>query len=382
MRRGRANRAGFRGGGVQLVKSVLKRVVLRRGIALAFAAQCFLIGSAAAQLGGLVTRAGGLPLEGVSVEAWSVDRRVGAMLTDALGRFSFSEEIAAVTVLLRVGALGFEVEEVAVRGGLATYDIELTEAPLAVEGLVVTMEEATCEMGREDAQARDLWEYARVRYDGLMDTLGVATYLAEADTVVPLSRLGSLQLPVLNLSQRGSSSLLRFNWTRRIRRDGYAFAIRRTDGAKPYDSWVYPPLEADFAPHFADELFGERHRFVIDEEGADGWLLAYCPRDDDKPSIKGTITLARDTTFAVIDWLFETPEPIEHAGGRAVFPPVLADPGPTYLLPTEAVIWRAVPSGDYVQSYQRYEDWMVAPGDSVPLLPLRREGDQAGGVSR
>ena len=353
----------------------------RRGVALAFAAQCFLAGSVAAQIGGVVTRRGGIPVEGVSVEAWSVDRRVAATMTDELGVFSFPEAIALNTVMLRVGALGFEVGELAVRSGLSTYDIELTEAPLAVEGLVVTMEEATCEMGRDDERGRKLWQYARIRYDGLMDTLGVATYLAEADTVVPLSQLGALQLPELNLSQRGSSSLLRFNWTRRIDRDGYAFSIRRMDGAAPYDSWVYPPLEADFAPHFVDEVFGERHRFVIDEEGPDGWQLAYCPKDTGKPSIKGTITLARDTTFAEVDWLFDTPEPMEHAGGRASFSPILPGSGLSHLLPTEAVIWRAVPTGDYLQSYQRYEDWLVAPGDSVPLLPLRRVPGEAG-VSR
>ena len=356
-------------------------VAARRGVALAFAAQCFIAGSAAAQISGLVTRAGGLPLEGVSIEAWSVDRRVGATITDAQGVYSFSETIALTTVMLRFGALGFEVAEVAIRSGVPTYDILLTEAPLAVEGLVVTMEEATCEEGREDPRGRALWQYARFRYDGLMDTLGIATYLAEADTIVPLSELGSLKLPTLNLSQRGSSSLLRFNWTRRIDKDGYAFAIRRMDGGAPYDSWVYPPLEADFAPHFVDDVFGERHRFVIDDEGPDGWLLAYCPKDTGKPSIKGTITIARDTTFAAVDWLFQTPEPMEHAGGRAYFTPILSRSVLSHLLPAEAVIWRAVPAGDYLQSYQRYEDWRVAPGDSVPLLPLRRERVGAG-VSR
>ena len=58
------------------------------------AAQCFLVGSAAAQLDGVVTRGGGSPLEGVSVEAWSVDQRVAATLTNALGVFTFSEEMA------------------------------------------------------------------------------------------------------------------------------------------------------------------------------------------------------------------------------------------------------------------------------------------------
>ena len=353
-----------------------------RGTALAFVTQfviqCWITGPLAAQLDGVVTRPGGLPVEGVSVEAWSADRRVAATVTNGLGVFIFSEEIAAETVLLRLSTLGFNVEEVTILDGRTSYEIELTESPLAVEGLVVTMERATCEMGREDEEAKRLWQLARLRYDGLMDTLGIATYLAEADTIVPLSQLGSLKLPDLNLSQRGSSSLLRFNWTRRINREGYAFAIRRIDAGKAYDSWVYPPLEADFAPHFADDVFGERHRFVI-EDDTDGWVLAYCPKKTDKPSIKGTITIARDTTFAAVDWLFQTPEPIESAGGRAYFKPILSNNFVlSHLLPSEAVIWRAIPEGDYMQSYQRYEDWRVAPGDSVPLLPLRRE---RGGVA-
>jgi hypothetical protein len=355
----------------------LGKTMGRASVALAISLQCLFAGSAAAQLDGVVTRGGGAPLEGVSVEAWSDDLRVGATMTDAQGRFSFPELISFSTVLLRAGALGFETREVVILDGLLTYEIELAVAPLAIEGLVVTMEEATCEDGREDDLARRLWEYARIQYGGLMDTLGVATYLSEADTVVPLSEFDDLQLPELNLSQRGSSSLLRFNWTRRIDREGYAFAIRRLDGAAPYDSWVYPPLEADFAPHFVDDAFGDRHRFVVDDANSDGWLLAYCPKDGGKPSIKGTITLARDTTFAAVDWIFETPEPLEHAGGRAYFPPIVAGSGPSYLLPSEAVIWRAIPTGDYLQSYQRYEDWRVAPGDSVPLLPLRREGTGA-----
>ena len=367
-------------------KTFLIRVADPRGLTFAIvaqcAAQCFIAGSAAAQLDGVVTRAGGSPLEGVSIEAWSVDRRIAATLTNALGVFTFSEEMVTGTVLLRVTALGFDVTEVEVRDGVTSYEIELTEEPLAVEGLVVAMERATCEDGREDEEGRRLWQLARIRYDGLMDTLGVATYLAEADTIVPLSELGSLKLPSLNLSQRGSSSLLRFSWTRRIDREGYASAIRRIDTGRAYDSWVYPPLEADFAPHFVDDDFGERHRFVIADD-SDGWVLEYCPKNTDKPSIKGTITLARDTTFAAVDWLFETPEPIESAGGRALFKPIL--PGAvqlSHLLPAEAVTWRAVPEGDYLQSYQRYEDWKVAPGDSVPLLPLRRVTGGAGGVSR
>ena len=330
---------------------------------------------ASAQITGVVTARGGVLLEGVAVEVWTANARIAARLTDSDGRFFFSESIAFRAVTLQVGALGFKTREVIVEEGVDEYAIRLDEAPLLLEGLVVTTEEATCEMGRDDKKARQLWQLARLRYHGIMDTLGVATYLAEADTVVPLSKLGPLDLPVLALSQRGSSSLLRFSWTRRIQRDGYAFKVRRTDGARPYDSWVYPPLDADFAPHFVDDLFGERHRFVVEHEGPDGWTLAYCPKKDNKPTIKGTIALARDTSFTSVEWLFQTPDPVEHAGGRAVFAPPLPGHELIYLLPSEAIVWREVPGGEYLQRYQRFENWLVAPGDSVPALPLRRSSE-------
>jgi hypothetical protein len=333
-----------------------------------------------AQIRGVVTARGGVPLEGVAIEVWTANRRIAARLTDSNGRFFFPESIAFQAVTLQVGGLGFKTLDVTVEVDVDDYAIQLEEAPLMLEGLLVTTEESTCEMGRDDAVARQLWQLARLRYHGLMDTLGVATYLAEADTVVPLSKLGPLDLPSLALSQRGSSSLLRFSWSRRIERDGYAFKVRRTDGARPYDSWVYAPLDADFAPHFVDDLFGERHRLVVEHEGPEGWTLAYCPKKDNKPSIKGTIALARDTTFKSIEWLFETPDPVEHAGGRAVFSPPLANHVQAYLLPSEAIVWREVPGGEYLQRYQRFEDWLVAPGDSVPALPLRRNGE--GGVAR
>ena len=122
-----------------MATTFLGGVAARRGVALAFAAQCFIAGSAAAQISGLVTRAGGLPLEGVSIEAWSVDRRVGATITDAQGVYSFSETIAMTTVMLRFGAVGFEVAEVAVRRGGPTSGVLLVEAPRAADGLGVAL---------------------------------------------------------------------------------------------------------------------------------------------------------------------------------------------------------------------------------------------------
>lgn len=326
----------------------------------------------AGQIFGLVTTEEGRPMEAVAIEAWSSGERIAATMTDARGRFVFLADVAARTVALRASALGFEPVRVTLDPGQSRIEIRLEAEPLALEGLVVSAEGDVCTRP-DDANARALWEHARLRYDSALDTLGVATYLAEADTVVPREKLGPLQLPELALSQRSSSSLRRFSWTRRVERDGYAFKVKRTDEDHTYDSWVYAPLEADFTSHFVDELFGKKHRFQITDEAEDGWTLAFCPRDDRKPFIKGTIQLATDTTLQWVEWAFNTPEPMEHAGGRASFAPVTEAPAETLPLPAEALIWWQMPDGQYFQRYQRYENWIVAPGDSVPQLPLRRE---------
>ena len=328
---------------------------------------------AAAQILGLVTTQDGRPMEAVAIEAWSADRRVAATMTDGRGRFFFVETVANQTVSLRASALGFEPVRVSGDPGVTRYEIQLHAEPIALEGLVVSTDGDICTR-KDDKTARSLWESARTHYHGGMDTLGVATYLAEANTIVAREQLGPLQLPELALSQRSSSSLRRFSWARRIKRNGYAFMVKRTDGDHPYDSWVYAPLEADFTSHFIQELFGDNHRFIMLDASDDGWTVRFCPKDDDKPSIKGTIALAADTTLQWVEWAFYTPEPQEHAGGRVSFAPVTRGPDQTYPLPSEALVWWQMPDGDYFQRYQRYENWIVAPGDSVPQLPFRRQG--------
>lgn len=325
---------------------------------------------ASAQLSGSVVASNGTALEGATVELWVAGRRVAATRTGADGSFALPEPMEAAEAELRAGALGFRTSRVPVGEEPAEYRIVLAEEPLLLEGLEVVMEGDIC-LRDDNEEARGLWERARAFYHQGMDTLGIATYLAEADTVVARENIGPLQLPPLALSQRSSGSILRFSWERRVDRSGYAYTVRRTDGAAAFDSWVYAPLEAGFAPHFVGDLFGELHKFVDPIRDDDGWTVAFCPRDDDRPEIRGTLVFAPDTSLVQAEWSFLTPEPLERAGGRAIFRPGAPDEGVAYPLPLEALIWRQVPDGRYAQRYQRYEGWKVVPGDSVPQLPLR-----------
>jgi len=326
--------------------------------------------AASAQLTGTVLTASGAPLEGATVEIWVQGRRQSATLSDSAGRFTLDVPPAGVDAELRAGALGFRTTRISLTPGRTEYEIRMAEEPLLLEGLEVVMEGDICRRDDDDA-ARGLWQRARQFYHQGMDTLGIATYLAEADTVVAREQIGPLQLPPLALSQRSSGSILRFSWERRIERNGYAYTVRRTDGAAAFDSWVYAPLEAGFAPHFVGELFGETHKFVDPIRDDDGWTVTFCPREEDRPDIRGTLVFAPDTSLVQVEWSFMTPQPLERAGGRAIFRPGASDGTEAYPLPIEALIWRQVPDGRYAQRYQRYEGWKVVPGDSVPQLPLR-----------
>lgn len=329
---------------------------------------------ASAQLTGEVTDEQGQPLQGVSVEAWNDNGKITVRLTDDVGAFSFPDSVAAETTVLWAARLGFRPRRISVEPGGGHVEIRLVEEAVAVQGVVVEAPREVCD-GREDAGARQVWERVRARYHPALDTLGVATYMAWAEAVVSLDDIGPLELPTLAIEQRGSASQLRFAWKRRVARRGYAFPTRRVDNGQAYDSWVYAPLHADFAPHLIDETFGELHDFQMLNEDEEGWEIAFCPTDDDHPMVQGILTISPDTTLMGAEWTFETPEPKENAGGRAVFFPAEGSPEQNYLLPAEAMFWRKVAIDQYYQRYQRFEGWVVAQGDSVPTLPTRRPED-------
>lgn len=327
-----------------------------------------------AQISGVVEDEDGDPLAEASVEAWGPGSRLALRVTDLDGRFSFDEEISREVVSLYARRLGYRAVRVQVEPGTGEHRIRLHAEPLRIEGVVAETDRDFCAADPDD-EARRIWEALSRRYSDAVDTLGVATYLAAAERTVPLDGLAPLELPEVGQAQRGSSLHLRFGWRRWIREHGYARSILRNGPRGGYESWVYPPLHADFAPHFADETFGRLHDFRLLERMADGWTLAFCSRDadGDEPYLRGRLRVRGDTVLAWAEWSFRTPEPDENAGGRAVFPDV-REGERVFLLPTEGLFWRRVSEDGYLLTHEKYEGWLVSKGDSVPFLPRRGSG--------
>ena len=136
------------------------------------------------------------------------------------------------------------------------------------------------------------------------------------------------------------------------------------------------------APHFGTDLFGERHYFQIQDETAQGWWVRFCARDDGEPHLEGLLRIDPDTLIQEVRWQIRTPEPNEAAGGRAVFPSRGPDGGVPPLLPMESEVRANHRGTQPVTRIQWFEDWLLAPGDSVPFLPRRPANPEppAGGL--
>src|SRR5690606_21212779 len=160
----------------------------------------------------------------------------------------------------------------------------------------------------------EIWQTAARRHRSGLDTVGVASYLQARTDTLSGSREGPPGIEGAAEGRRASAPLLRSGWERRIDREGYAFPVRRTEGRGSYLSWSYPPLEADFAPHFGSEAFGERHDFRFQFESDDGWTVHFCARDDDDPFMEGVIEIGPDSLIQRVEWRFHTPDPVEEAG--------------------------------------------------------------------
>lgn len=327
---------------------------------------------------GIVREADGGPVASARIELRAAGRLLASSRTDLEGRFRISpSEARAPGWTLHVDRLGYRPAELELEPDATTVEILLFPAPLPVPGFEIVGEGDVCAGSREeDAVARELWIAASRRHARGLDTVGVASYTrVRTDTLAGGGTAGE-GMEGATPGQRASAPLLRLSWNRRIERSGYAFAVRRTNSERSFDSWGYPPLEADFAPHFASDLFGERHEFFVEVEDGDGWVLRFCGRERDDPFLEGMLEVGPDTLVERAEWRFRTESPDEAAGGWARFPARTRGDASPPLLPTESVTWRTLPGGEVLRRTQWYDGWVIARGDSVPFLP-QRDGDQS-----
>lgn len=330
---------------------------------------------------GSVLDEAGRPVRAARLQLSGAGRVVGYAISDVRGHFRIRFPDTGFPVLvLQVDRLGYEGIELALQP-IAEQEVrvELVPAPLPLPGIQIEGRGPVCE--ESHPEALELWQAVAANHVRDLDTLGVATYtLARTDTLDTMRPARPIQATAAELvpGQRGSAPLLRYSWERRVEREGYAFPVRRTNRDGSYASWSYAPLEADFAEHFLAPSFLERHHLRAPVDTGDGgWELAFCPVDPDRPSLEGRFEITPDSLLLRAEWSFFTPDPDERAGGWAIFPPPAPEQLPR-VLPSQSLTWKELPDGRIQRRAQWYEDWLLAPGDSVPFLPHRRNDDSPG----
>ena len=329
-----------------------------------------------AQVNGRVVDPDGAGIPGVVVQLRSEGDILVGTRSDGQGAFTFEADAWEKADEVVAERMGFHPYRRPLAPGDTEPRIVLDPSPVPIEGVAVEAAAETCqEASGDDGTGRLIWELVQERYAQGFDTLGIASYVRHARTRAEEAVPSLPPSEELEKRQRGSAPLLRARWNYRVQEEGYGYRVRRIGSSGPYESWVFPPLEADFAPHFVSTTFGDLHHIRFLGTSSRGWQVAFCPRDEEGVAIEGTLTVAPDTTLVEAEWVFRTSEPEEAAGGRAVFEPPLNRDGAPWPLPREGLFWRELPEGEHRHEYTLFEDWTIAQGDSVPFLPPR-EGEE------
>lgn len=103
-----------------------------------------------------------------------------------------------------------------------------------------------------------------------------------------------------------------------VETDGYVWDPPRVTYGRRTLAWVYPHFETVHAYHFATPEFGRVHDFRVVTERYGRVILTFCPRPG-RSGLRGLLEIVPGNRFVHAEWLFETRDPDEGAGGEVVF---------------------------------------------------------------
>jgi hypothetical protein len=163
---------------------------------------------------------------------------------------------------------------------------------------------------------------------------------------------------------------------KKIEEEGYVQPGSRISFRRS-ENWAYPEFEGKHAYHFVTRLFGELHTFHLVSGGESETEVAFCPVDARPPSIQGRLFIAPDSTLLKAEWVFDTKDPDEEAGGEVAFG-ITPDPaGDVHLVSALGIFWRKELRGPryegipqpFFQIVRKAISWAISPDDSMPDLP-------------
>ena len=369
---------------------------------MAFVVGLTLAGPATAQVTIQVVDAAGRPLPAVRIDVIGRGEVLSVDSTDLGGVAMLSTDRWDEVRRLTVDHLGFRMLIVQADEIPDDGVIRLEPDALPIEGLTVEGR-AICPVRGADA-ARSMWAEA---------TAGYARDTGSRALSARYYRVGgSIRESELNRAFRGGppnqvrghgggivngSDPTYRTLEERVPVEGYAWPplyIGGMTGGRVF-RWAYAGLDDAHAYHFATEAFGDLHDFVIVgglEPGSSGVgsevgssppvTVAFCPKGTGPgPSIRGVVTLIPGERLTSAEWLFETPDKDEGAGGRVVFQDYRDTLGATHLMASRGVFFHSgtdSPHPDlertYVREVTEYTEWSVHLTEGHPCKPRDGRG--------
>lgn len=327
---------------------------------------------AAGQLEVTVVAPNGEPIAAAQVELWSGMKRGVMRVADRRGQVHFTAVEASAAVAVMARRIGFAPRRAPLPPGAPELRVVLEPTARVLPEISVASETPGCPQ-KEDPAARKLWDVSRRRYDDTT-TLGRLATLQYAAGEVDSDSVGQFDPARLLAGQREANRPAVRGLRLDIAEHGYAWMLPERHYYWDYGVWGYPPLEADYAQHFTEALFGSRHTFTFDHSARnDEVVLHFCPRHRKQSGLEGTLRIGADGSFVSARWTYRNPKhDAEPAGAEAVFGAAPRPGGVPVLVAASGLFWRRLPSGRYYQRYQQYEGWVFTGGDTLPNLAEHR----------
>ena len=302
-----------------------------------------------AQVRGTVSDSTGHAVGGALVELYGAYERVAGQGTDSLGEFRFATVPASAVLLVR--AIGFAPLRLVLEPSDTVVTLTMQPLPVEMTELRVSGAPAWCPP-RDDPRARALWTRAAAHYDIALSAGLIRSWTLVFAADVPPDSLGLMD-------------------TTRLHR-----VFMGDEGSGPRTGWRaflgprVPFLESLQAWQFGDRTFAQFNRLAFPPGATGDTVIAWCSGSEEFPFIRGTLTLAEDTTFATASWEFAAPEAQAQAGGRVLFartdPTVAAQP----LLAMAGFYWRKHDRG-FFQQWMEFREWTRCESFASCRLPVR-----------
>ena len=336
----------------------------------ALALVTLLASTASAQLRIAVTDSGGSALLGARVELWGGSTLITVRATDPDGvaAFTAAESPRATDVLVR--HIGFAPRRVSVTGAAETIVVRLERLAQSLPAVTVASVARSCPQ-TDQPEARALWRRVADRYRE-PSYESRSTMLEQRQGTVDERDVGFFYDSELRLGSRIYTSAGMRGGHHQLERRRYVTALDSTHALELFGGWRYPAIEAELAGHFATDSFAVGHAIAIAARTPSTVTLRFCARDRRGTGVDGTLLLSERDGFVEARWRFWNPrDAIEQAGGTATFASASAEGEAVPLTSTSGLFWRRLPSGKFIQRWQRFHEWRLVDESqeaSVELL--------------